>query len=112
KDLFDGLWVWDKSEHSPVEEFDVLTTEKIALTEGVPKTFRIKDELYYNLFYPQRSEVFLKAQYKGEFWPLAWHGQTEGSPMVYLGLGHDLDSTNNPAFKTLLGNALRHLAGQ
>lgn len=112
-DLWDGLWRWGESSHSPVEEFDVkVLAGSHAVVEGM-SDFRIKDELYYNLKNPSRSRVVMEAEYDGGRWPLAWirGGDVSADParVVFSGLGHDMDSLASPSLRRFLENSVRWL---
>lgn len=112
-EVWDGLWEWDKSKHSPVEEFEVkVLAGSHPVVDGL-RDFRIKDELYYNLKNPSRSRVVMEAEYDGGRWPLAWlrggDATDEPARVVYSGLGHDMDSLASGSLRRFLANSVRWL---
>lgn len=108
-ELFDGLWDWSKSKHSPVEEFAVAPIPGAhPAVEGL-EPFHVVDELYYDLVYPKGSVVAMTARYQGEDWPLAWFAERGAAKIGFLGLGHDLRSIQNPGYRRLLRQSVAWL---
>lgn len=106
------------------------------LTQGVPETFSMTDELYlYEVFedsieplvrgdYPPVRENFYSAAHAGmgqmycnENWPhppgsplLGWVKHYRNSPVVYLQMGDGPEAYENPHFQRLLNNAIKWLS--
>lgn len=109
EEIFDGRWVWDRSTHGPIHEFEVrLVDAQHPINAGL-STFRITDELYYKLNYPKRSTILLEADYEGQTWPLAWAGKRGQAKVTFSGLGHDMRAYSCPSLQKFLLNMIEWL---
>lgn len=101
------------------------------VTQGLPDTFEITDETYLCPFDTKAKIIPLL---QTDFVPVdsaftnrypsgwrhpkvgtqltAWARSAEKSPLVYLQHGHDRQAWENPAFRTVLMNAIRWTASQ
>ena len=103
--------------HDKYQEFEVTVTEPShPLMKGVPTTFRITDELYHHEVDPQGTPMKVLATGRnlatGKTYPVIWIVQHPKSRIVSITLGHDGQSHDLPAYKTLLNNAVRWAAGK
>jgi type 1 glutamine amidotransferase len=107
-----GAWVWGDSSHPPVGPVSVDVVDGHPVTEGLPTTFEIVDEVYGDLFVEPGVHVLATARRSpdDDDQPIAWaHGVGAGR-VVYCGLGHDVASLEVPAHARLLRNAVRWVA--
>jgi hypothetical protein len=78
---------------------------------GVPKSFTIEDELYRLELDPSASPSEVLASGKslssGAEYPLLWTRAHQKGRIVGLTLGHDGKAHEHPAYRKLLGNAVR-----
>jgi len=87
-----------------------------AITEAIPSSFRLKDELYH--FIPDPSgpgiTVLATASAPGsdKTYPSVFVVRHNKWRIVGLALGHDAESHNLPAYKNLLRNAIIWAAGK
>jgi uncharacterized protein len=100
--------------HPPLGEFEVfLVDEEHPLAEGVPSQFSIVDELYRFERDEEGTDIHVIAkgieEETGEEYPVVWtSGYGEGR-IVSITLGHDGDSHEHEAYKTLLRNSIEWL---
>jgi uncharacterized protein len=83
---------------------------------GVPKTFRITDELYHFEKDANGTANQVLATGRnletGKTYPVVWITQLPNTRIVCITLGHDGKAHELPAFKTLLQNSLKWAAGK
>ncbi|MEM9142159.1 MAG: ThuA domain-containing protein, partial [Bacteroidota bacterium] len=97
--------------HEKLQEFEVIVVKpEHPIMKGVPKTFRIVDELYRWEQDPEGAAVEVLAVGRGlesgaEF-PVVWVVKHPKAKIVGNTLGHDERAHNLPAYKTLLANSL------
>lgn len=101
--------------HDKYGEFEVtVTAPDHPLMKGVPATFKITDELYHFEKDEKGSEIEVLATGKnlatGKTYPVAWVTKHAKSRIVCITLGHDGQSHDHPAYKTLLQNSLLWVA--
>ena len=84
------------------------------LLKGVPATFQIKDENYHAVIDPAAAVEILaeNAPDKGSAHPSVWIVKDPKTRIACITLGHALDAHSNPAFKTLLTNAVNWTGGR
>ncbi|HUP39007.1 MAG TPA: ThuA domain-containing protein [Vicinamibacterales bacterium] len=92
------------------------------ITQGLGESFQIVDEAYTCPIFEESVHPLLRTDFtpkdvalnlnsKAKFSNLAaWVKTAENSPIVYIQLGHDNQAWSNPAFRTLLDNAIRWAA--
>jgi hypothetical protein len=103
--------------HEKLQEFEVTVVDEThPLTAGVPKTFRVKDELYFLNRDPAGPEVKVLAMGKsletGKEWPVLWTVAKPKGRVAVLTLGHDGAAHDLEAYKKILTNARVWLAGE
>ena len=83
------------------------------LLKGVPATFQIKDENYHAKIDPDAAVEILaeNAPDKGSAHPCVWIVKDAKTRIACITLGHALEAHSNPAFKTLLANAVKWAGG-
>jgi type 1 glutamine amidotransferase len=104
--------------HDRYGEFEVkLANKNHPITQGVPETFTLKDELYY--FKPDANgssiEVLAEATQpagKKETFPQVWVTKYPKGRVAGLTLGHDAAAHSHPAYQTLLRNMVKWAAGK
>ena len=101
--------------HPPLGEFEVyLTNENHPLAEGVPSRFTIVDELYRFERDEDATDMHIIAkgieEETGEEYPVVWTTQYGEGRIVNITLGHDGDSHEHEAYKTLLRNSIEWLS--
>ncbi len=97
--------------HDRYGEFEVTVTDpENRLVAGVPKTFRLKDELYHFQRDTDGSPIHVLAEGRnlttGKIWPVLWTTQRPNGKIVCCTLGHDADSHELEAYKNILRNSL------
>lgn len=97
-------------------EFEVTITDTShAVTAAVPASFKITDE-NYRIKIPDRSKVHICAENAPDGHPEAnpsvWVVKDPKTRIVCITLGHATDAHDHPAFKTLLINAVKWVAGR
>lgn len=102
--------------HEAYGEFDVrLDVEGDPLLEGLPKNFAITDELYRFVPDPEGTPIEVLAtgisRKRGETYPVIWRVETKAGNVIGTTLGHDGAAHEHPAFRRLMQNASRELAG-
>jgi uncharacterized protein len=92
------------------------------ITQGLGEGFEIVDEAYNCPIFEDSVQPLLRTDFtpkdvslnlnpKSKFSNLvAWVKTAESSPIIYIQLGHDRQAWENPAFRTLLDNAIRWAA--
>jgi len=101
--------------HDRYGEFEVtVDNAEHPIMAGVPKTFRITDELYYAQKDAQGPPIQVLATGRnltnGKTYPVVWITQHPKARIVCITLGHDGKAHEHPAFKTLLQNSLKWAA--
>ena len=83
------------------------------LLQGVPATFQIKDENYHAEIDPGAEVEILaeNAPDKGKAHPSVWIVKDPKTRIACITLGHAAEAHGNPAFKTLLTNAVKWVGG-
>jgi uncharacterized protein len=103
--------------HDKYGEFEVtVDSPDHALMAGVPKTFKITDELYHFQRDEQGAAIQVLATGKnlatGKAYPAVWVTKQPKARIVCITLGHDGAAHENGAYKTILQNALKWAAGK
>jgi type 1 glutamine amidotransferase len=101
--------------HDKFGEFEVTVTEPShPILAGVPKTFKITDELYRFERDPEGTPIQVLATGKepssGKTYPILWIVQHPKGRIVCNTLGHDGQAHQHQAYKTILQNSLLWLA--
>ncbi len=103
--------------HYNYGEFEVDVKEPgNPIMAGVPATFRLKDELYRFTPDPNGTPVEVLAESKnltdGKTFPTVWIVKRPKARIVCITLGHDAESHDLDAYKTILRNAVNWAAGK
>jgi type 1 glutamine amidotransferase len=103
--------------HDPYGSFEVTITEpNHPVTQDVPNSFTLKDELYYFMPDPDGPgiEVLATAKKEGSdsSFPSVFVVKHDKGRIVGLALGHDEESHDLPAYQNLLRNAVKWAAGK
>lgn len=97
-------------------DFEVTVKDtKHAVTNGVPKTFQIYDENYrFEIGDKSKVDVCCENQPDGSDEPLpsVWTVKDRKTRIVCITLGHDDKAHDNPAFKSLLVNAVKWVSAR
>jgi putative membrane-bound dehydrogenase-like protein len=96
--------------HEKYQEFEVtIVDESSPITAGVPKTFRVKDELYGYVHDPKGSEIKVlaigKSLESGKEWPVVFTVAHPKARIVGITLGHDGAAHDGEPYQKLLKNA-------
>ncbi|HYF00540.1 MAG TPA: ThuA domain-containing protein, partial [Planctomycetota bacterium] len=96
--------------HEKLQEFVVrVEDEGHPLAAGVPKSFRVKDELYRFKKDPEGPEIHVVAVgtslETGQVYPVLWTVKRPGGRVACLTLGHDGDAHGHAAYQAILRNA-------
>ena len=97
--------------HEKLQEFDVIVTKpNHPILKGVPRKFRIFDELYRWKKDPEAVDIEVLAMGKGinsgEEFPVLWVVKHPKAKIIGNTLGHDERAHNLPAYKKILSNTL------
>ena len=103
--------------HDKYGEFEVrITNKNHPITQGVPATFKLKDELYWHKNAENGSpiEVLAEATTPGsdKTYAQAWVTKYPKGRVAALTLGHDAEAHNHIAYQTLLRNMVKWAAGK
>ncbi|HYF36506.1 MAG TPA: ThuA domain-containing protein, partial [Prosthecobacter sp.] len=109
--------------HDKIHPFEVRAVKPAhPIMAGVPPTFTVEDELYYVNAEPAKIppgtapiEVLAETSPSDKFkqpHPSVWVTKNDKARIVGIALGHDERVHDHPAFKTLLTNAVKWVAGQ
>ncbi|MBI3851782.1 MAG: ThuA domain-containing protein [Verrucomicrobia bacterium] len=103
--------------HDKYGEFEVTVTEPDhALMAGVPKNFKIADELYNFIPDEQGTPIQVLATgtspISGKTFPVVWITKHSKARIVCITLGHDGKAHEHPTYKALLKNSLKWAAGR
>jgi len=98
--------------HDKFQEFEVEVLDpNHPVTVGLPKKFKITDELYYFTPDPAGTPIQVLAQatspQNGKTYPQVWIVKHPKSRIVCITLGHDGKAHELPEFQTLLRNAAK-----
>jgi type 1 glutamine amidotransferase len=96
--------------HEKYQEFEVtINDESSPITAGVPKTFKVKDELYGYVHDPKGAEIKVLATGKslesGKEWPVVFTVAHPKARIVGITLGHDGAAHDGEPYQKLLKNA-------
>jgi len=100
------------SSHEKLQEFNVIVTKpNHPIMKGVPRNFRIFDELYRWEKAPEGAEIEILAKglgiKSGKEYPVVWIVKHPKAKIVANTLGHDGRAHNLPAYEKLLSNTLK-----
>ena len=103
--------------HDKYGEFDVtVTAPGHPVMAGIPRNFKITDELYHFEVDPKGTPIEVLAEGKnsatGKSWPMVWIVKHPHARIVCIALGHDAKAHELPAYQTLLQNAAKWAAGK
>ena len=103
--------------HDKYGEFEVVVdAPDHPLMAGVPKTFKIADELYHFQRDEQGAAIQVLATGRnlatGKTYPSIWVVKHPRARIVCIALGHDGAAHDSDAYKTILRNALAWAAGK
>ncbi|HEX5177628.1 MAG TPA: ThuA domain-containing protein, partial [Chthoniobacteraceae bacterium] len=101
--------------HDKYGEFEVeVLVPDHPLMAGLPRKFKITDELYHSVVDAQGAHITVLAQatspVTGKTFPQIWITQHPNARIACITLGHDGKAHELPEFKTLLKNAFRWVA--
>ena len=102
--------------HDKFGEFEVtVDATDHPIMQGVPKTFKITDELYHHEKEPDGATLTVLATGRnaaGQSWPVVWITKHDKARIVCMTLGHDGLAHNHPAYQKLLVNIQQYVAGK
>ncbi|MEO7297741.1 MAG: PVC-type heme-binding CxxCH protein [Verrucomicrobiota bacterium] len=98
--------------HEKLGEFEVtVEMPEHPIMRGVPKTFRISDELYRHEQETNGTPIEILATGKslvtGKIYPVVWITKHPKAKIVCITLGHDGAAHELPAYKTILQNSVK-----
>lgn len=104
-DLIGGSFITHPPTHAPIQEFSVEVEDREhPITRGL-KPFRTVDELFFTDHDVNAIHVLLSASYEGRKSPMAWTKSYGEGRIVYIALGHGLETFLNPSFLSLVENS-------
>lgn len=103
--------------HEKLQEFEVIVKKpNHPIMKGVPKRFRITDELYRwerdETGTPIEVLAIGKGVESGAEFPVVWVVKHKNAKIVGNTLGHDEDAHGLPAYQTILENSLNYILGK
>jgi type 1 glutamine amidotransferase len=103
--------------HDKYGEFEVtVDAPDHPLMTGVPKTFKISDELYHFQRDEQGAQIQVLATSRnlatGKTYPAIWITKQPKARIACITLGHDGAAHESDAYKTILQNAVKWAAGK
>jgi uncharacterized protein len=117
-------WVWPEYDlnivggayrsHDGEAPFQERVLVQHPVTQGLPETFQVVDELYHSVADPKGPgvDVLVQAERGGQKRASVWVVHNPKARIVCIALGHDGHSHNQAEFKKLLCNAVTWTAGQ
>ena len=97
------------SHHPPYKEFTVKVADvEHPIVEGV-KDFKIKDDLYILDRKPSDARVLLTTFWEGSEQPMMYSKPYGKGEVLYIVLGHDLATFENPSFRKLITKGVKWL---
>jgi uncharacterized protein len=81
------------------------------ITAGM-SDFDVNDEVYSNFFVDTEAHVFLTTDNPNSGRALAWTWQYKKSPVVYIQLGHDHVTYENPNYRRLVERSILWVSGR
>jgi type 1 glutamine amidotransferase len=110
--LLGAAWRWERSHHPPMDRIDVRPAGRHPIIAGLAP-FAVVDELYQELELSPDIEVIAEGRLVGtDSWkPVGMVKQTGRGRSVYLSLGHDVASLDEPQHAKLIARAARWAAG-
>jgi putative membrane-bound dehydrogenase-like protein len=96
--------------HEKYQEFEVtVVDESSPIMAGLPKTFRVKDELYGYVHDPEGPEIKVlavgKSLQSGKEWPVVFTVAHPKARIVGITLGHDGEAHDSEPYQKLIKNA-------
>jgi len=107
-----GRWDWGLSKHTnPDLSFVIETTSDHPILAGIPNSFSVTDEMYYNLsFYPGNHVLAHTSEAYGHH-PMVWWRTSLNSKVAAIMIGHDEQAARHPQYKQLFLNACKWTNG-
>jgi hypothetical protein len=81
------------------------------ITSGLAD-FDVTDEVYSHYFVNTDAHILLTSNSAQSGKPVAWRSNYRKSSVVYIQLGHDHVTYENPAYRTLVERSIRFVAGK
>lgn len=111
--LVGGVWNWTSSAHSnPDYAFIIEKIEDHPILEGVPDTFEVVDEMYYNLDLSEGNHVIARTAEVFGGHPMVWHRRIRNSRVAAIMIGHNERAVTHPVYVKLLHNACSWTTGR
>jgi putative heme-binding domain-containing protein len=79
---------------------------------GGMSDFDVTDEVYSKYFVNTHAHILLTTNHPSSGKPIAWSWKYRQSPVVYIQLGHDHVTYENPNYRKLVERSLRWVAGK
>ncbi len=102
--------------HDKYGEFEVTVVQPDhPIMAGVPKTFKLSDELYHYEGGSKNAKITVLATGRnaaGETWPVVWVTTHPKAKIACMSLGHDASAHNHKAYQTLLKNMHDYVSGK
>jgi scyllo-inositol 2-dehydrogenase (NADP+) len=105
-----GIAGWAPGEPAPLTELLVHPAAGHALTDRPAPELRIRDELFISDPPPPDATILLTVPWHYTERPVAFSRKAGAGRLVHLGLGHDREAWDSPAFAQLVHRCLRHAA--
>ena len=104
--MIGGSFVTHPPTHAPIHEFAVdIEDHEHPITRGL-ESFKTVDELFFTEHDKDAIHVLLSASYEGRKSPMAWTKSYGEGRIVYVALGHGLETFLNPSFLNLVENSV------
>ncbi len=103
--------------HDPYGEIEVVIDDRShPIMQNIPRSFKVKDELYHFLPDPEGTPIEVLATGKnpatGASYPVVWIVKHPKARIFCTSLGHDGDTHENIAFRVMLQNGMAWAAGK
>jgi len=98
-----------KYRHDEIEY--VQATAQHPITRGL-SPIHVKDETYKDKWISPKAKVLMRSDNPNDDGPVVWIGPWEKSRVVYIELGHDHVTHNNPGYQELVNRAILWAAGR
>jgi hypothetical protein len=112
-DLVGGAWRWGVSSHPPLGTVTVDVVGEHPVVDGLPSSFKLRDEVYGDLHLEADIDVLAVAKRAPDDpdQPVVWTRHHGAGRVVYDAFGHDIGSITAPDHVQLLGQAVTWLVG-
>lgn len=111
-DILGGGWQWGTSSHPPKGPIKIHITGQHPITEGLPETIDLSDEVYGDLRMSPQAEVLAVARRHpdDDDQPVIWTHRFGNGRVAHIGVAHDEHTITHPEITKIITRAASWLA--